>query len=124
MKMRCALSPADCDKMTHFLQYIARLHSNSNSRCRVDVSAAMLEYRRQYGATKVSAAHNNHLRNINKSPLRDKYAPTLEKYKAFPVGMVARMIGISENTVRKWYMALGIVRPFNYKGKDCSRFKQ
>ena len=64
MNMRHALTPADCDKMTHFLQYIARLHSNSNSRCRVDVTAAIRNYRNLYGNKTISDRHREHLQYL------------------------------------------------------------
>ena len=119
MNMREALCPGECDKMNHFLGWLLSIDGNKEHGHKLDISKAMLEYRRTYGQPRPSEKLLAELRSRTwRSAERDKHVATLEKYRCFPIPFVAKMIGVNEKKVASWYRALNIERPFSYKGKS------
>ena len=119
MNMRDALDPDDCDKMNHFFSWLLSIDSTKEPGHKVDLTKAIWEYRREYGQPRTSDKLLTSLKDrIKRKCLEcEKYRATLEKYKAFPIPFVAKILGKSDKVVAHWYKKTGIVRPFNYKGR-------
>ena len=119
MNMRDALDPEVCDKMNHFFSWLLSIDSTKEPGHKVDLTKAIWEYRREYGQPRTSGKLLKSLKAMNKrrSLECEKHRDVLEKYKAFPIPFVAKILGKSDKVIAHWYKKTGIVRPFNYKGR-------
>ena len=119
MNMREALTSDECDKMNHFLGWLLTIDSAKEPGHKVDLNKAFWEYRRTYGQPRTSDKLLTSLKDrIKRKCLEcEKHRATLEKYKAFPIPFVAKILGRSDKVIAHWYKKTGIVRPFNYKGR-------
>ena len=119
MNMRGALSSDECDKMNHFFGWLLTIDSAKEPGHKVDLNKALWEYRRTYGNPRTSdkLLKSLNAKNRRKSFECEKHRDVLEKYKAFPIPFVAKILGKSDKVVAHWYKKTGIIRPINYKGR-------
>jgi hypothetical protein len=118
MKMREVLDPADCDKMKHFFNFLLSTDSKKAKGHKLDITAAIKEYRKTYGTPETSEKQKASLKRTTENRTHyNEYQPILEKYRCYPVPFVAKMIGRDPCTVAHWYKVLKIERLFNYKGR-------